>query len=351
MCTNINIKVGNQVIVARSMDFASSTGANTAEFNKGIVFDKKSKTPLTSKYKFKAKYSIIDLKLSKINTISDGFNEAGLSIGTLWLPETNFGTALNPDIAKGQLSGLTLPQRLLGCFATVKEVKEYLTDKTVVIPSDYVERFATVHLAVVDKTGASMVVEFGTAGAGAGKPNFYDNPVGVLTNAPEFPWHLTNLRNMVQIDNENTRTNKILGKEFKNTGFGSNQLGMPGDGSPPSRFLRACVLLSNAMENDPPKTSDDAYKLLDKVMHQIAVIKGVSSNVERTAGIKTKTDYDYTQWIVLKNLSDYSLLMKTDQDLGFKNVILDNIDDDSDNNLTTFLESYSGQDLSESSII
>ena len=46
------------------------------------------------------------------------------------------------------------------------------------------------HYAIFDKTGAALVIEFDN-----NKMNVYDNPVGVLTNYPEFPWQLKNLRN------------------------------------------------------------------------------------------------------------------------------------------------------------
>jgi hypothetical protein len=51
-----------------------------------------------------------------------------------------------------------------------------------------------IHIAVHDTAGNNIVIEFIE-----GKVNVYDNPIGVMTNAPTFDWHLTNLRNYVNL--------------------------------------------------------------------------------------------------------------------------------------------------------
>src|SRR5699024_1112390 len=52
------------------------------------------------------------------------------------------------------------------------------------------------HYAVHDAQGQSLVIEFHH-----GQRTIYDNPVGVLTNAPQFSWHLTNLNNYTYLSN------------------------------------------------------------------------------------------------------------------------------------------------------
>lgn len=312
MCTNLNIKAANgEVVVARSMDFASPTGVSTSEWPVGHKINRN----WTVKIPFIGKYTEKDALGINVRCVSDGFNKAGLSLGTLWLPSAEFKNT--PIVGIGEISALIVPQVILGTCNTVDEAVKFLNSHTLVLPSKYIDRFATLHFALVDKSGASAVVEFGTDG----KPSsvhVYPNPVGVLTNAPEFPWQLRNLSNFTQIGLNNTESKKFGGYEVKHTGFGANQLGLAGDASPPSRFVRAVTLMHAAIAKNPPQKAADAELILDKVMGSVAVIQGTSCDAGLT---KAGDKWDYTQWIVLKNLNNYTMKIKTAGDLGFKDIV------------------------------
>ena len=60
------------------------------------------------------------------------------------------------------------------------------------------------HFILWDKTRAGIVIEFLDA-----KMNVHDNPVGVATNAPDFPSHLTNLNNYAQLTNVDKNTGQF----------------------------------------------------------------------------------------------------------------------------------------------
>ena len=72
-----------------------------------------------------------------------------------------------------------------------------------------------------------------------GVPHFYENTVGVLTNAPGFEWQLTNLNNYVNLHPGDASMQKLSGITLQPTGGNSGFLGIPGDATPPSRFVRA----------------------------------------------------------------------------------------------------------------
>jgi len=76
-----------------------------------------------------------------------------------------------------------------------------------------------------------MVLEFTD-----GEVIIYENPNGVLTNSPELPWHLSNLRNYVNLSPYMKET-EINGIAYKGIGFGSGYVGILGDVTPPSDFL------------------------------------------------------------------------------------------------------------------
>ncbi|PYJ17723.1 MAG: hypothetical protein DME96_05080, partial [Verrucomicrobia bacterium] len=90
------------------------------------------------------------------------------------------------------------------------------------------------HYIVHDASGKSIVIEYV-----GGKLNVHDNPLGVLTNSPAFDWHMTNLRNYVNFSMTNVPPVKLGSIKLLPFGQGSGMLGLPGDFTPPSRFVRA----------------------------------------------------------------------------------------------------------------
>lgn len=332
MCTNLSIvtkpkaTVENphptpEVLVARTMDFASPTGVSTAEWPVGHQINKDWKVNIP----FKAKFTEKDFGvLGKLRCVSDGFNRDGLSIGTLWLPSAQFKNTLHPT--GDEVSGLIAVQAILGNCSTVADAIAFLRKHPIVMPAKVIDRFVTLHFDLVDKHGDKAVVEFGTDGVPS-SVQFYKNVVGVLTNAPEYPWQVRNLSNFTQIGLENTPSKKFGDFEAKHTGFGANQLGLAGDMSPPSRFVRATTVLHAAMDYAHPKNATEAELLLDKVIGSVWVIQGTSCDTG-TFGKK----WDYTQWAVMKNLTTYSLKIKTADSLGFVEVKPQSVGDGTDEN-------------------
>jgi choloylglycine hydrolase len=99
------------------------------------------------------------------------------------------------------------------------------------------------HWIVYDKSGKSIVIE-----PLKGKLVVTDNPIGVLTNSPNFDWHMTNLRNYIALRPLDVPPVTFDGKTFQGFGLGSGMLGLPGDFTPPSRFVRAAVFSGTAFK-------------------------------------------------------------------------------------------------------
>jgi choloylglycine hydrolase len=78
----------------------------------------------------------------------------------------------------------------------------------------------------------------------------YDNPLGVVTNAPTFDWHMTNLRNYVNLTVDNVPPIDLGGIKLAQFGQGSGLRGLPGDFTPPSRFVRAVAFSQSALPSD-----------------------------------------------------------------------------------------------------
>jgi choloylglycine hydrolase len=90
-----------------------------------------------------------------------------------------------------------------------------------------------------DATGPSIVVEYVD-----GILHIHDNPTAVMTNAPTFDWHLTNLDNYLALSTSDPEPRKIGATELSPPSTGSGMLGIPGDMSSPFRFCTRLHLLA-----------------------------------------------------------------------------------------------------------
>lgn len=237
---------------------------------------------------------------------ADGLNEAGLSVGTLWLPETKL-PATAPAGETPAIDFLSVAAWLLGTCASVEEVKEALSGVRVWNPPVRVfwpqdrpmpkglEALADwaipEHLAIHDAHGNDLVVEFLD-----GQMCMHDNPAGVLANSPTFDWHLTNLRNYVGLTNVEDQPYTLSGIAVTPTGNGTGLLGMPGDVTPPSRFVRATVMAQTVT------TATDARDAVNQAFHCTNLV-----SVPRHLAASG----DYTQWSVARDHDNRVLYVRT----------------------------------------
>jgi choloylglycine hydrolase len=118
---------------------------------------------------------------------------------------------------------------------------------------------APVHFIVTEPSGKQIVIEFLK-----GETMVYDAPLGVLTNAPTYEWHLTNLRNYLNLSPVSLPGKKIENLDFHPLGAGSGMIGLPGDFTPPSRFVRAVAFTATARPTeDGPETIYEVLRILD----------------------------------------------------------------------------------------
>jgi choloylglycine hydrolase len=145
------------------------------------------------------------------------------------------------------IADLQLVQWILSQFATIDEVVEALPTIHVVSldPS-----MLTLHWRIADSTGRQVVLEIVN-----GQYHVHENKIGVLTNSPSFPWHITNLNNYVNLNPGVAKSQKWGGVELSSISAGSSFHGIPGDVTSPSRFVRAAFFVATAPQS---KTAFDA---------------------------------------------------------------------------------------------
>ena len=142
--------------------------------------------------KFVAKYGVVGLSVVREEFIAEGINEKGLSTGLFFCPHYGSYLPFVEHLREKTIGDLQLNQWMLTQFATVDEVITAIQSGEQRIVG--LDNEAVVHWRIGDASGRQVVLEIIN-----GVPHFYENTVGVLTNAPDFQWHLTNLNNYVNL--------------------------------------------------------------------------------------------------------------------------------------------------------
>lgn len=209
-------------------------------------------------------------------------NDQGLSVSSNELPETVEPTDVGNDKAQ-QLAGTDLANWVLGSFATVAEAKAALAkgDVKVWLPKlDFVGGVLPEHYIFFDKTGDGMVIEFT-----GGKMNVYDNPVGVATNGPEFPWHLANLRNYSFLDNMDRNSGQFGKLKVTAPDSGNALAGVPSTQISYGRFVKAAYYTTFTRKAKNPQ---DAVVTLAHILNNFDRPYNLSEDAAGTGGDGTK---------------------------------------------------------------
>lgn len=249
------------------------------------------------------KYGYLGLDaVEKPDLMSDGMNEKGLSVSGLMFSAAKYQT---PMQGKKNIPITHLIPYLLGNFSTVEEVKkEFEKIRVTAEPVKELGGVLGFHLAIHDAKKNNLVVEFIN-----GEVKIYDNPVGVTTNMPEFSWHMTNLANYIDLDAHDKKVATINGVKITPIGVGTGLLGIPGDWTPPSRFVRLALTVSAAL---PTKNATEAVILASHLLNSIDIPLGAIKEVNGM--------YGYAQWVVIKDLTNKVFYYRTYNNQALKSI-------------------------------
>jgi len=170
----------------------------------------------------------------------DATNEFGLSIAGLNFPEN--AVYYPAEKGKDNIAPFELIPWLLGQCRNLQEVQKLLKHINIT-DICYSNRYPVtpLHWIIADQT-ACIVLE--TVGEGM---RIYPNTTGVLTNNPPFDYHLHNLNNYLNLTSKepiNRMTNQL---DLTSYSRGMGAIGLPGDFSSASRFIRAVYTKFNSV--------------------------------------------------------------------------------------------------------
>ena len=243
-CTGITLKAKDgSRIVARTIEWGGSNlNSQYVVVPRGYTQQSYIPGSTTGGMTFTARYGYIGLAVEQEQFVAEGLNEAGLSAGLFYFPQYGKYEAYDPKENASNIADLQLVSWILGSCKTVDEVKESIK-KVHVIGID--PRASTAHWRFADTTGRQIVLEIINE-----KPIFYENELGVLTNSPSFDWQMTNLNNYVNLIPGMAPSQQLDGVTLASFGNGSGFLGIPGDITPPSRFIRAAFYQATAPQQE-----------------------------------------------------------------------------------------------------
>jgi choloylglycine hydrolase len=189
----------------------------------------------------------------------DGVNEHGLSASALYHPGYAEYQAIRPDDAPRTLAPMDVPVWILTRFTSIETavagLREIRVGAGVFAPWGLVP---PLHYVLHDAGGRCVVVEYTDH-----ELRVHENPLGVITNAPEFEWHVTNLRNYINLTATDVPKISLGALRLCATGEGTGMLRLPGDFTPPSRFVRAAAFAQAALPVDTPEEAvQQAFHIL-----------------------------------------------------------------------------------------
>lgn len=279
MCTGLALETKDGLhLFGRNMDIEYS-------FNQSIIFiprnfkcvNKSNKKELTTKYAVLGMGTIFD----DYPTFADGMNENGLGCAGLNFPV--YVSYSKEDIeGKTNIPVYNFLLWVLANFSSVEEVKEALKNANIVdIPISENIPNTTLHWMISDITGKSIVVEQTKE-----KLNVFDNNIGVLTNSPTFDWHVANLNQYVGLRYNQVPEFKLGDQSLTALGQGTGLVGLPGDFTPASRFIRVAFLRDAMIKND--KDSIDLIEFFH-ILNNVAMVRGSTRTVEEKSDLTQYT--------------------------------------------------------------
>ncbi len=304
MCTAITLKT-DDFYFGRTLDNEFSYHEEVTVTPRNFPFNFRHTNTVTRHY------AIIGMAYNKdgFPLYYDASNEKGLSMAGL-----NFvGNACYNEVSceEENVAQFELIPFILGKCATVDEAIE-LIEKINIVNTPFSKDLPTaqLHWLIADKT-KSITLECTVKGQ-----SIYYNPVGVLTNNPEFPYHIKNLNNYINLSTENPKSGFIENLKCDSKGMGA--IGLPGDLSSISRFVRATFTRCNSVSKKGEKES------VNQFFH-------ILGSVSQTRGInKTDSGFELTIYTSCCNASKGIYYYTTYENSEINGVNLHNCDLEAD---------------------
>ena len=303
MCTAITYKT-KDFYFGRNLDVERS-------YNERVVI-----TPRNFEIKMrcvtalKTHYAIIGMAtvINNFPLYFDATNEKGLSMAGLNFPDNADYKPFHEKL--NNVTPFEFIPYILGKCKNIYEALEEV-NKINLVNMNFSENLplSPLHFIISDRT-KSLTVESVKDGL-----KIYENPVGVLTNNPTFDYHLMNLNNYMTL-NEGKCENKFSDElKFNNYSLGLGALGLPGDFSSASRFVKATFVKYKSQSEGSEKESVNQFF---HILNSVAMPKGCV--------LVRDGEYEYTRYSSCCNVDKGIYYYKTYDDFNIKKIDMNSFD-------------------------
>lgn len=263
---------------------------------------------------YRSKYAVLGSSAFNEPAIVDGLNEKGLSGGVFYFPGYATYATITSENQSHALAPTEFLHWVLTQFANVEEAKQAIPH--VAIAPTNIKAWGGVppfHYIIYDQSGKSIVVE-----PIDGKLVVAESSIGVITNSPDYVWHVQNLSNYINLSPLNAPSKSIDGVALQQFGQGSGLHGLPGDFTPPSRFIRAAIFATTAV---PANNANDTVFAMFHLLNQFDIPKG-----SVRADNEGKMIAEYTLATTVKDLKNLKYYFKTYENQNIKVIDLKSFD-------------------------
>ena len=306
MCTAISVKVKDHYF-GRNLDYEHEFGEKITITPRNYCFS------FRNGEKLKNHYAVIGMALPYDNypLYFDACNEKGLCMAGLNFPENAHYTQTAHN--KYNIASFEFIPWILGNCQTIIEAKK-LIKKINITDEAFNENLSPtpLHWLLSDKN-CSITVEQTSKGL-----QVYENPVEVLTNNPTFDIQLFNLNNFLSVSSEEPENHFSDKLQLKPYSRGMGGIGIPGDLSSMSRFVRACFTKLNSVFAG---TEEEIVNQFFHILYSVYQQKGC---------VKIGNEYEMTQYSSCCN-TDKGIYYYTTYNnfcISAVNMFKENLDDD-----------------------
>ena len=254
MCTSISFLTKDHYF-GRTLDLEYSYDEKVVITPRNYPFEFRHQKPVNNHFAMVGMATVVN----DFPLYYEATNEKGLSMAGLNFPDKTVYKDF--DHQKNNICPFELIPWVLSKCESVEEAKELLYS-TNVISADFSEELSStpLHWMISDRDSSATIecVEEGL--------KIYYNPVHTLTNNPEFPMQVFNLNNYLNLTREEPETRFAEGFDFNKYSRGMGAVGLPGDNSSMSRFVRAVFTRLNSVSgNNENESVSQFFHILDAV--------------------------------------------------------------------------------------
>ncbi len=302
MCTAICYRSKDSYF-GRNLDLDRGYGESVVITPRNYEINMRCEDPIKSHYAMIGMAAVVD----DFPLYYEATNEKGLSMAGLNFPESAVYCSFSQG--KDNVTPFEFAPWVLAQCACVDEVKALL-GKINLVNINFSEQLplSPLHWMISDKK-CSIVAEPLKDGL-----KIYDDPFEVLTNDPPFEYHYTNASNYMGLSTGHAISRFEERIPMKNYSLGMGALGLPGDYSSASRFIKALFVKENSVSEQKERSN---VNQLFHILNSVAMPKGC---------VRSAQGFEYTRYSSCCNADKGIYYYTTYDDLGVSAINMHDVD-------------------------